>query len=152
MITLEQMNDEREIRELADVFANLADVKDAKGQGELFLPDGVLEFQRGTEGAIQNIVGREALVKAFAATINPCKAVYHMNGQHVIRLHGEEATGTAYCVATLVNEKDSKYMVTVNDVRYTDLYQKSEGKWYLKKRRTIFLLSETHELMGSSPE
>ena len=44
MITLEQMNDEREIRELADVFANLADVKDAKGQGEFFLPDGVLEF------------------------------------------------------------------------------------------------------------
>lgn len=148
MLTLEQMNDEREIRELANVFANLADVKDANGQGEIFLPDGVLEFQMGADGAIQNIVGREALVKAFASTINPCKAVYHINGQHVIQLDGDEATGTAYCQATLVNEKDGKDMVTVNDVRYTDQYQKSEGKWYVKKRRTTFLLSETHELMG----
>lgn len=33
-----------ELRELVDTFSNLADIKDSKSQGELFLPDGVLEF------------------------------------------------------------------------------------------------------------
>ena len=66
-----------ELRELVDTFSNLADIKDAKSQGGLFLPDGVLEFQIGTDGEVQKIEGREALVQAFAATINPCKAVCH---------------------------------------------------------------------------
>lgn len=54
---------------MVDTFSNLADIKDAKIQGELFLLDGVLEFQMGFDGEIQNIIGREALVQAFAAKI-----------------------------------------------------------------------------------
>lgn len=145
MYTLEEMNDEREIRELVDQFANLADVKDAKGQGELFLPEGVLEFQQGEDGEIHNIIGRDTIVSAFENTIRPCKAVYHMNGQHVIKLHGDSAEGTAYCQATLINEKDGIDLMTVNDVRYLDHYKKVEGKWYLMKRRTTFVITDTHE-------
>ena len=85
-MTNEMLIEKMELKELVDTFSNLADVKDAKSQGELFLPDGVLEFQMGFDGEIQNIVGREALVQAFAATINPCKSVYHINGQHIVRL------------------------------------------------------------------
>ena len=137
-----------ELKELVDVFSNLADVKDANGQGELFLPDGVLEFQMGFDGEIQNIVGREALVQAFAATINPCKSVYHINGQHTVKLSDDltEAEGTAYCQAALVNEVDGKDVITTNYVRYADLYVKKDGKWYIKRRRTTFLISEKHVL------
>ncbi|BCN31060.1 nuclear transport factor 2 family protein [Anaeromicropila herbilytica] len=145
-MTILEMQDKLEIQELVNVFANLADEKDAKSQGDLFLENGILEFQMGFDGEIQNIIGREALVNAFAATINPCIAVYHINGQHIITLNGEEATGTAYCQATLVNEVDGKQIVTVNNVRYSDSYKKVEGKWYLEKRRTTFLISEKHEM------
>lgn len=147
-MTLLEMSDRLEIQELVNVFANLADIKDAESQGDLFLKDGVLEFQMGFDGEIQNIVGREALVTAFAATINPCTAVYHLNGQHTIQLNGDEATGTAYCQATLINEENGKQMVTVNDVRYMDEYKKVDGKWFIKKRRTTFLISEKHEMQG----
>lgn len=72
--------------------------------------------------------------------------VYHLNGQTVITLKNEtEASGVAYCQATLVNEQDGKDIVTVNDVRYADEYIKVDGKWYIKKRRTTFLISENHE-------
>jgi len=147
MITLEQMNDEHDIKELANRFAVLADEKNAVGQGELFLPDGILEFQIRYEGEIHTIKGRTALVNAFASTINPCKAVYHINGQHVIVLHGSDAAGTAYCVATLINEKDGRDIAAVNDVRYTDEYKKVDGRWYISKRRTTFVLSESHEFL-----
>ena len=149
-MTNEMMIAKMELKELVDTFSNLADVKDAAAQGELFLPDGVLEFQMGFDGTIQNIVGREALVAAFAATINPCKSVYHINGQHTITLNDEctEAEGTAYCQATLVNEEDGKDVMTTNYVRYADLYAKVEGKWYIKRRRTTFLISDKHVLNG----
>ncbi len=133
-----------ELRELVDIFSNLADIKDAKGQGELFLPDGVLEFQMGTDGEIQKIEGREALVQAFAATINPCKAVYHISGQHTVTVNEDvtEAQGTAYCQAVLVNEEDVKDVITTNHVRYTDVYVKANEKWYIKRRRTTFLITD----------
>jgi len=147
MLTLEQMNDEQEIRDLVNQFAVLADDKNAAAQGELFLPEGTLEFQMGIDGEIHHIIGREALVKAFASTIEPCKAVYHIDGQHLITLHGDEASGTAYCVATLVNEKDGREIATVNDVRYSDEYRKIDGRWYISRRRTTFVLSESHEFL-----
>ena len=149
-MTTEMMMAKMELKELVDVFSNLADVKNAAAQGELFLPDGVLEFQMGFDGAIQNIVGREALVAAFAATINPCKSVYHINGQHTVTLNDDctEAEGTAYCQATLVNEEDGKDVMTTNYVRYTDLYAKVDGKWYIKRRRTTFPISDRHVLNG----
>ena len=145
-MTIEMLTAKMELKELVDVFSNLADVKNAKGQGELFTPDGVLEFQMGFDGEIQNIVGREALVAAFSATINPCKAVYHINGQHNVTLNADltEAEGTAYCEATLVNEEDGKNVMTTNYVRYADSYVKIDGKWYIRRRRTTFLISDRH--------
>ena len=83
-MSIEILEAKAELKDLVDTFSNLADVKDAKSQGELFLPDGWLEFQMGLDGEINKIESREALVQAFAATINPCKAVYHINGQHTV--------------------------------------------------------------------
>ena len=141
-----QLNDEKQIRDLVNEFANLADTKDAKAQGELFLPDGKVEFQIGMKGQLQEIKGREPLVQAFAATINPCKAVYHINGQHVIQLNGNKATGIAYCQATLVMEHDGKDIAMVNSVRYTDQYEKRDGKWYIAVRRSTFIIMDSHEI------
>ena len=149
-MTNEILTAKMELKELVDEFSNLADVKDAKSQGELFLPDGVLEFQMGFDGEIQNLVGREALVQAFAATINPCKSVYHINGQHTVKFNDDltEAEGTAYCQATLVNVEDGKDVMTTNYVRYADVYVKVDGKWFIKRRRTTFMISDKHVVNG----
>lgn len=145
-MSIEILEAKAELKDLVDTFSNLADVKDAAAQGELFLPDGWLEFQMGLDGEINKIEGREALVQAFASTINPCKAVYHINGQHTVTVNGDSAEGIAYCVATLVNDVGGKDIVTSNYVRYSDLYAKVDGKWYIKRRRTTFMISDKHEL------
>lgn len=143
---IREIQDRMEIRELTDVFANLADVKDVEGQGELFLEDGVLEFQMGFEGEVNTISGRKAIVEAFRNTVCPVKTVYHINGQQTLTSYsGEEAEGTAYCEATLVDDKDGKEIINTNYVRYTDHYVKAHGKWYLKKRRTTFIFSQSRE-------
>ena len=90
-MSIEILEAKAELKDLVDTFSNLADVKDAASQGELFLPDGWLEFRMGMDGEINKIESREALVQAFASTINPCKAVYHINGQHTVTVNGDEA-------------------------------------------------------------
>ena len=143
-MTMQEMQDRVEIRELTDVFANLADTKEVEKQVELFLPDGKLEFQIGFDGEINNIVGREALLEAFRGTVGPAKNVYHLNGQQTLTSYsGDEAEGIAYCQATLVNEVDGKDVTTTNYVRYTDHYSKVDGKWYIRQRRTTFLFMES---------
>ena len=98
---VQEIQDRMEIRELTDVFANLADTKEVEKQVELFLPDGKLEFQIGFDGEINEIIGREALLKAFGGTVGPAKNVYHLNGQQTLTSYnGDEAEGIAYCQAT----------------------------------------------------
>ena len=139
-----ELQDRIAIHELTDVFANLADVRDVEGQGELFLPDGVLEFQMGPEGEVHEIVGREAIVSAFRNTVLGPELVYHINGQQNLTAYtGDTAEGTAYCEATLSGEQDGEKVVTTNYVRYTDHYAKVDGRWYLARRRTVFIYSET---------
>lgn len=65
-MTMQEMQDRMEIRELTDIFANLADVKDVEGQGRLFLEDGVLEFQMGTEGKLMKFAADRLLWRRSA--------------------------------------------------------------------------------------
>lgn len=142
----QEIQDRIEIRELTDIFANLADTREVDKQVELFLEDGMLEFQMGFDGEIHEIKGRSALREAFGNTVIPAKNVYHLNGQQVLTAYsGDKAEGIAYCQATLVNEKDGKNIATTNYVRYTDHYAKVNGKWFIEKRRTTFLFSESRE-------
>ncbi len=146
-MTIEQLIAKQEIRELVDEFSILADNRDAKGQGPLFTEDAVLEFQLGPEGEVHEIPGRDAIVAAFENTVgttSTAKAVYHANGQLAVELNEalDEATGTNYCMATLVNDEDGTDVITTNYVRYADHYVKVDGKWYIKRRRTCFLISE----------
>lgn len=53
-----ELYEKAQIKELIETFSNLADVKDAKSQGNLFLEDGKLEFLIGFDGANNNIEGR----------------------------------------------------------------------------------------------
>lgn len=146
-MSMQEIEDRMAIRELTDVFANLADTKEVDKQTELFAEDGVLEFQMGFDGEINEIKGREALFQAFQGTVGPAKNVYHLNGQQTLTAYnGDTAEGIAYCQATLVNEYEGRDIATTNYVRYTDQYVKLDGKWYIQRRRTTFLFSESREM------
>ena len=83
-MTLEELIAKQEIQELVNDFSNLADDRDAQGQGPLFTEDAVLEFQMGPDGEVNEIPGRDAIVAAFERTVgvnSTAKAVYHANGQ-----------------------------------------------------------------------
>ena len=135
-----------ELKELVDRFSDLSDLRDANGLSELFLPDGVLEYQTGFDGEIGKIEGRKNLLPAFNATLANGKALYHINGQQIVTVNGNTAEGISYCQASFVNDEDGKTVITANSIRYSDIYEKRDGKWYIKRRRSIFLISEKREM------
>lgn len=141
-----ELSNRVQLRELIDRFAYLADIKDAAGQGELFTEDGALAFQFGFDGELTEVKGKDNLVEAFSGTLLPCKALYHMNGQHLLTFTDDEhAQGIAYCMATLVTEEDGKEIQMSNSIIYKDEYLKQGDKWLIKKRQSTFILSDRKE-------
>lgn len=146
-MTNEMLSAKMELKELVDRFSDYSDLRDAKSLSELFTSDGVLEFQTGYDGELQNLSGRETLYQAFSATLAPSKALYHINGQHIVKLNGDdEAEGISYCQASFVSDEGGKNYLTTNYIRYTDNYVKENGKWYIKRRRSTFVITDKHEM------
>lgn len=108
-MTNEKLSAKFELKELVDRFSDYSDLRDAKSLSELFTSDGVLEFQTGFDGELQNLSGRETLYQAFSATLAPSKALYHINGQHIVKLNGnDEAEGISYCQALLTIDNNKQ--------------------------------------------
>ena len=147
-MTMEMCAAKLELRELADSFATLSDTGAAEALSELFTPDGVLEFQIGFNGELNRIRGREDLLAAFRATLTPDKKMFHLSGQHTVKLNEDltRAEGIAYCQASFLTEENGVRQITTNNIRYSDSYVKAEGKWFIQCRRSTFLITETRNV------
>lgn len=69
-----------------------------------------------------------------------------MNGQHVIKVDGDNVTGILYCRAALVTEEDGKEFISDNFIYYEDVYKKVDGKWLIAARTSHFNISDKHIL------
>ncbi|WP_162012170.1 nuclear transport factor 2 family protein [Streptococcus sp. S784/96/1] len=133
------------LKELVDTFSNLADIKDTKTQAQLFVENATLTSHNGDQVFKQE--GREAIEEACAAFLALFDTVYHLNGQQVVQIDGDKATGTAYCQVVLIgaNEK-GKQAQTTQGVRYEDEYVKVDGQWKIANRTSHFIYTDVKEI------
>ena len=96
---VQTLRDINEIKLLQERFCNLADVKDAAAQMDLFTEDALLILNFG--GQSRNLEGTEAIFSAFDNTLSNTDILYHMGGQGTIEVNGDTATGVAYCRVVL---------------------------------------------------
>jgi uncharacterized protein (TIGR02246 family) len=89
--TIRRLADLEAIRDLPRRYAHCVWQKDAAGCAALFIED--CEMDTGMGG--QPIVGREAMVKAYAPTFESGDLQPFVHN-HVIDLDGDTATGTVY--------------------------------------------------------
>jgi hypothetical protein len=125
------------LRELVDTFSILADIKDTKGQVLLFTPNGSTTTLRGNV-EVSHLEGRDKMEAAFANFLKNFDTVYHFNGQHVTKINGDTATGTLYCLVTLIGTENGKQMKTTIGVIYQDDYVRQGGRWFISKRISNF--------------
>lgn len=121
------------LRQLVDRVAILGDRKDFKAQVQLFTADAVSETFAGNT-RILKLKGRQEMKEAFAGFLKDYETIYHFNGQQVVDIDGEHATGTCYCLITLTgNEQGNKIRTTIGAV-YRDEYVCENGRWLISSR------------------
>lgn len=132
--------DKMAIKNVVDVFSNLADTKEIDKQVLLFTEDG--EVESITNGQSYLLKGREQLKQAFSGFLSNFQTVYHQNGQQIIELNGNTAETTSYCTVTLIGMEDGKQMKITLYAIYNDSFIKEDGKWLIAHRKSNFVLQE----------
>ena len=133
------------IKEVIDVFSNLADTKEIDKQVLLFSEDGIVESI--TNGQSNVLKGREQLKQAFTGFLSGFEIVYHQNGQQTIdELTENTAKTTSYCQVILIGEQDGKQITTTLYTIYNDSLVKKEDKWLIDYRKSNFIWREVEEV------
>ena len=121
------------LRELVDLVAVLGDRKDFKAQVQLFTEHAVSQTFAGNT-PILKLKGRGQMEKAFASFLQNYDTIYHFNGQQVVTIEGEHATGICYCLVTLItNDQGNKKGTTIGAV-YQDEYVRENERWLISSR------------------
>jgi len=148
--TIEQsiatLEDKMAIKNVVDVFSNLADTKAIAEQVMLFTEDGVVEsYSQGERSSL--LKGREQLEQAFSGFLSNFHTVYHQNGQQTIdELTENTAKATSYCQVILVGQQDGKQIKTTMYTIYKDEFVKQNGQWLIKNRQSNFMWREVEEM------
>ena len=124
------------LRELVDRFSLLADRKETLKQTELFTENAVVESH--ANGSVSTLTGRKAIGDAFGGFLANFATVYHLNGQHVVSVKGNTATGELYCLVYLFSVENGKKWKTNFGVRYNDEYTLVNDTWLISKRTSFF--------------
>lgn len=144
------MNDQderavRALKELVDTFSILADKKDVQGQLPLFTEDAVVKTYVGDRLAAE-LKGRQQIGESFSQFLSQFHTVYHLNGQQVVDVQGDKATGTAYCLVTLIGDAGGKRITRTQGISYQDHYARVDGSWRIAHRVSNFVWVDTKEV------
>ncbi|MBN9326198.1 MAG: nuclear transport factor 2 family protein, partial [Cellulomonas sp.] len=72
----------------------------------------------------------------------------HMNGQQVVQIAGDTATGIAYCQVKLVSDEGDKEVIVDSSIRYDDEYVRQNGRWLIKTRISHFSINDKRTLQS----
>jgi ketosteroid isomerase-like protein len=135
------------LKALVDAFSNLADENRIPDQMLLLTPDATVQVYMGDE-LLVDISGTRRVEEAFTAFTANVKRSFHLNGQHVVEIDGDSATGIAYCQVKHVSEEDGHEVVTDSSVRYDDGYIRQDGRWYISTRIAHFTVNDRRTLQS----
>jgi len=147
-LTPAEAADRLALRELFDAYAHCADRRDAEGQKALFTDETRFGVYMDGEDSEPTYVlqGREALTPVFE-DLNRYEATTHFNGQSMVTIDGNRATGESYTIAHHVYTEDGSRKIMIASLRYLDTFAKIEGRWYFAARDLILDWSETRSLV-----
>lgn len=139
-----ELADKAALKELIDAVSMLADRKEVHAQVQLFTEHATSDtFAGGT--LILGLKGRHAMEAAFGDLLKNFDTVYHFNGQQQVTINGDNATGTAYCMITLIGMENGKKMKTTIGAIYHDDYIRENDRWLIAKRTGHFEWQEKRE-------
>jgi len=82
------------------------------------------------------------------ADLNRYEVTTHFDGQSIVAVDGDQATGESYTIAHHVFTEDGVRKIMIASLRYLDVFAKVGGRWYFAQRDLILDWSETRALGG----
>lgn len=128
-----ELKDRIALKELVDKISILADEKNFVKQVQLFSENAVSETIANGK-TILKLKGRDAMVEAFSDFSKDIQTVYHFNGQHLVNIYGDKATGTSYCLITMIGLDNGQKVKTNIGASYQDDYVRVNDSWLIAKR------------------
>ncbi|HKO76462.1 MAG TPA: nuclear transport factor 2 family protein [Flavobacterium sp.] len=144
-MTLEILKTKEDLRNLIDDYAYLGDEKKIAEQMDLFTSD--LSYKVYMGGAlVADVSGREIMERDFNSHSSEVKTYFTLNGQHIVKINDETASGVSYSQIKMIREIEGKDVLTDYSVKYDDYYVKVNGKWLIKDRIAYFVIVKSNNL------
>ncbi len=86
------------------------------------------------------------MAQAFAEFLHDMETVYHCNGQQVVEIDGNKATGKWYCWITLIGNDKGRKMKTTIGATYEDDYIRVNDRWLVSRRVGDFKWQDKTEI------
>ncbi|MBO4332066.1 MAG: nuclear transport factor 2 family protein [Paludibacteraceae bacterium] len=132
---IQEITDRMALKQLVDSYAILADAQNGQALKSLFTPDAV--YKTYVNGEVQmTLEGHEEIGNTLQKFLNTLNSTFHMNGQQMLNIKGDQAIGRCYCQVTLVETRDGVQTTTQENIFYDDEYKKTDGKWQIAKRNS----------------
>jgi hypothetical protein len=130
------MDDQAQLRLLADTYARTMDDRDAETLNRLFVPDGRLVIT--ARGRSQEFAAGEGLDKVIGYMAGYDQTFYFV-GNHICEVDGDDARCETYTVAYHHEVTDDGRRVIENPVRYLDRCVRKTGGWRFAERKATIL-------------
>ncbi|SHN09765.1 nuclear transport factor 2 family protein [Chitinophaga sp. CF418] len=142
---IKELADRASLKDLVDAVSILADKKDVHSQVQLFSENAISETFAGGVSVLK-LKGRKEMEEAFGNFLKDFETVYHLNGQQTVTINGDNATGTSYCLVTLIGIENGKKMKTTIGATYQDDFIRENNRWLIAKRIGSFDWQEKREV------
>ena len=137
---LQRLINERDLRRLAELYAQGADRRDKALWSSIFTEDGLIE----APGI--RLEGRANIVAALDAMATRYVATQHRVHNQVVQIDGDSAHGETYSTADHVPVDAEPRTVVTWAIRYQDRWRRADGRWLFSERRLVIDWTETRRL------
>ncbi|MQY07647.1 nuclear transport factor 2 family protein [Actinomadura macrotermitis] len=143
---LQELIDRTAIVDAAIAYATALDTRDWQALGGLFAEDACWEYS----GSEDRIFGGEAIVARISTSLARFDATHHLNGNHVVTVHGDEAEHTCYYQAQHVRLGLPDGEKFLGGGRYDDRLRRTPDGWRFIHRRITSVWSEGNPAVVTS--
>ena len=131
---MSELGDIEAIRRLTYEYAMAVDTMQLDALTDLFMPDAVFDPGPGGPPVMNN---RDEIREFFKELFEGTNNLFHLTSNHIINVHGDTATGTAYYAATGVTSDGASFGA---NGYYGDTYTRTSDGWKLQRREAAALL------------
>lgn len=145
LVRTQHIEDRLALKELVDNVSRLTAERNMLLQVAYFTDYATLEtYAPGNRVVILN--GSDEIRNALGRFLTLFETVYQLNGQHVVNVSGDRATGILYCTVTIVGGYYCKRVKFTMNISYDDLYVRDGATWLIERRKMTVHYREAVEL------